>query len=361
MPGLALASFSDLPGWSEDSLAELLPALRLQCRKLAMLPPDTALGGTGLAATYGGRAGQWTDVCRAALDLAPNDDPHALIEHWFAPYSVSAAALVTGYFEPVLRGDVHQGGAYQTPVLARPADLVAGTDKDAQGRPVMGRLVDGVLKPYYARADIEAGALGDAAHPLIWLTSPIDLFMAQVQGSALVELPDGSKLHLVFDARNGRPYTPIGRVLTEQGAIAQGDISMQSIRAWLEAHPDQARVVMDRNESYVFFRLAPEMDAGMGPPGALGVALTAGRSAAVDRNFVPLAAPLFVDTTVPDGRQWRHLVLAQDLGSAIAGPARVDVFLGAGAQGAEWAGHMRQTGRLWLLLPRPESAREAAK
>jgi len=356
-PELALASFSDLPGWANDPLVELTPALRLQCRKLAMLPPDTALGGTGLAADYGGRAGQWTDACRAALELAPNDDPHTFIEHWFAPYSVSTAALVTGYFEPVLLGDMHQGGAYQVPVLARPADLVAGTQKDPQGRPVMGRLVEGVLKPYYSRAEIEAGALGDATHPLVWLTSPIDLFMAQVQGSTLVELPDGSTLPLVFDARNGRPYTPIGRVLSEQGAIAAGDVSMQSIRAWLEAHPDQARSVMDRNESYVFFRLAPEADADMGPPGALGVALTAGRSAAVDRNFVPLAAPLFVDTTVPDGRGWRHLVLAQDLGSAIAGPARVDVFLGSGPKAADWAGRMRQTGHLWVLLPRPEAAK----
>jgi len=360
-PALAPAAFSDLPGWADDPLAELLPALRLQCRKLAMLSADTALGGAGLAAAYGGLAGQWADPCRAALDLAPNADPHRFFERWFTPYRVAmSAALVTGYFEPVLRGDLHPGGAYQVPVLARPADLVAGTEKDAQGRPVMGRLVAGALKPYYSRAEIEAGALGDAAHPLAWLTSPIDLFFAQLQGSAVIELQDGSTRHLVFDARNGRPYTPIGRVLSEQGAISPAEVSMQSIRAWLEAHPSQARAVMDRNESYVFFRLAPEADVSMGPPGALGVALTAGRSAAIDRNFVPLAAPLFVDSTVPDGRVWRHLVLAQDLGSAIAGPARVDVFLGSGAQAAEWAGRMRQSGRVWLLLPRPVSARDAA-
>jgi membrane-bound lytic murein transglycosylase A len=344
-----------LPGWADDKLAELLPALHLQCRKLAMLPPDTALGGTGLAATYGGRAGHWADLCHAAMDLDANTDPHEFFERWFTPYRVTTAALVTGYFEPVLHGDLHQGGAFQVPVLARPTDLATGTEKDVQGRPLMGRVVAGALKPYYSRAEIEAGALGGAAQPLAWLTSPIDLFFAQIQGSALIQLPDGTARQLVFDARNGRPYTPIGRVLSEQGAITAGDVSMQSIRAWLEAHPDQAKAVMDRNESYVFFRLAPDADAGLDPPGALGVALTAGRSAAVDRSFVPLAAPLFVDSTIPDGRAWRHLVLAQDLGSAIAGPARVDVFLGSGAQAADWAGRMRQTGRIWLLLPRSVS------
>jgi membrane-bound lytic murein transglycosylase A len=360
-PALAQASFSDLPGWGDDPLVQLLPAFRLQCRKLALLPPDAALGGTGLSAAYGGRAGQWADPCQAALALEPNADPHGFFERWFAPYSVTTAALVTGYFEPVVHGALQQGGAYQVPVLARPADLVSGTEKDAEGRPVMGHLVAGALKRYFSRAEIEAGALGDAAHPLCWLTSPVDLFFAQVQGSARIELPDGGALRLAFDARNGRPYTPIGRVLSDQGAIAADQVSMQSIRAWLDAHPDQAKAVMDRNESYVFFRLAPEADAGMGPPGALGVALTAGRSAAIDRRFVPLAAPLFVDSTVPDGRAWRHLVLAQDLGSAIAGPARVDVFLGSGPVAAEWAGRMRQTGRLWLLLPRSVSAREAAR
>ena len=128
---------------------------------------------------------------------------------------------------------------------------------------------------------------------------------------------------------------------------------MQSIRAWLDAHPGQAKALMDRNESYVFFRAVPDADPSLGPIGALGVALTAGRSAAVDRGFVPLGSPVFVDSTVPDGRVWQHLVLAQDLGSAIAGQARLDVFLGSGDAAGEWAGRMHQAGRVWLLLPRP--------
>jgi membrane-bound lytic murein transglycosylase A len=263
------------------------------------------------------------------------------------------AALVTGYFEPILRGALHRGGIYQTPALARPADLVQGGPPDALGRPGLGRYAGGRIVPYYSRAEIEAGAMGDAARPVAWLASPEDLFFAQIQGAARLALAEGGTLRLAFDGRNGRPYTPIGRVLAQQGAIAPGAISMQSIRAWLDAHPGEARAVMDRNESYVFFRAVPDADPQLGPIGAMGVALTAGRSAAVDRSVVPLGSPVFVDSTVPDGRAWQHLVLAQDLGSAIAGQARVDVFLGSGQAAGEWAGRMHQLGRLWLLLPRP--------
>ena len=172
-----------------------------------------------------------------------------------------------------------------------------------------------------------------------------------MQGAARLSLAEGGTLRLAFDGRNGRPYTPIGRVLTEQGAIPPDQVSMQSIRAWLDAHPAQARAVMDRNESYVFFRAVSDTDPTLGPIGAMGVALTAGRSAAVDRGFVPLGGPVFVDSTVPDGRVWQHLVLAQDLGSAIVGQARLDVFLGSGEAAGAWAGRMHQAGRLWLLLP----------
>ena len=327
--------------------------LALQCRRLALLPADASLGGTGLAQTYGGRAGNWAEACAAWRQLPKGADLHLYFATWFQPYRMGEAALVTGYFEPVLHGALQRGGIYQTPALARPADLVQGGPADAQGRPGLGRSVEGRIVPYFSRAEIEAGAMRGADRPVAWLASPEDLFFAQIQGSARLSLAEGGTLRLAFDGRNGRPYTPIGRVLAQQGAIAPEAISMQSIRAWLAAHPGEARGVMDRNESYVFFRAVPDADPLLGPIGALGVALTAGRSAAVDKGFVPLGSPVFVDSTVPDGRVWQHLVLAQDLGSAIAGQARVDVFLGSGDAAGEWAGRMHQPGRLWLLLPRP--------
>ena len=337
------AKFADLPGWRDDQLAEALPALRLQCSRLALLPADTALGGEGIAAAYGGEAGQWSDACAAARALPPDADPQTFFQSWFQPYRVTTTSLVTGYFEPLIPGSERQFGAYQTPGL------------DAQGRPTLGREVNGALAPYATRAEIEAGAAAAVTHPVAWVRSPIDLFFAQIQGAMLLQLPEGGTLRLAFDGRNGRPYTPIGRILKDQGAIPAAEISMQTIRAWLEAHPADAKALMDRNESYVFFKVATDSDPSLGPPGALGVALTAGRSAAVDKKFLPLAAPLFIDTTIPDGRPWQHLVLAQDLGSAIEGPARVDIFMGAGEPAAAWAGRMHQPGQIWLLLPRPSS------
>ena len=354
VPVLTAATFKDLPGWQNDMLGQLLPALRLQCRRLAMLPPDTTLGGQDLAATYGGHAANWSEPCRAALALNEGEDTHRFFEAWFQPYRVSQQALVTGYFQPVVAGSRQLSAGYQVPVLARPDDLVRAGGTDESGRPSLGRMANGVVEPYWTRAEIEAGAMGATAKPIAYLASPVDLFFAQIQGSARVQLAEGGVMQLVFGGRNGRPYTPIGRVLIDQHALAAGDVSMQSIRAWLDAHPDQAKAVMDRNESYVFFREAPDADPSLGPPGALGVDLTAGRSAAVDKNFIPLGAPVFVDSTVPDGRHWQHLVLAQDLGSAISGPARVDVYLGAGAPAVDWAGKMHQAGQIWVLLPRPQ-------
>jgi membrane-bound lytic murein transglycosylase A len=352
-PSFVQAPFQDLPGWQSDTLSEALPALKLQCRRLALLPLDTALGGEGIARTYGGRAGNWADACAALRALQDGADLHGFFQHWFQPYRIDAPALVTGYFEPVLAGALAQGGPYQTPVLARPADLARSKTLDEQGRPIVGRDVDGLIQPYPTRREIEAGALGAQAHAIAWLASPEDLFFAQIQGSARVRLAEGGMLRLAFDGRNGRPYTPIGRILVAQHALAQDQVTMQSIRAWLDAHPAQAASVMDQNESYVFFKAIPDPDPALGPEGALGVALTAGRSAAVDKDVVPLGAPVFVDSTIPDGRAWRHLVLAQDLGSAVLGQARIDLFLGVGPDAADWAGRMHQAGTLWVLLPRP--------
>jgi membrane-bound lytic murein transglycosylase A len=352
-PSLQPAVFADLPGWREDALAEALPALLLQCQRLALLPPDTDLGGAGLAVVYAGRAAQWSDACAAARALPPGTDPHGFFESWFAPYRITTTALVTGYFEPVIPGARQRGGRFETPVLSRPLDLRESPERDAQGRPILGRVVDGLLYPYYTRAEIEAGAVASVTTPIAWVESPVDLFFAQIQGAMLIQLAEGGTLRLVFDGRNGRPYTPIGRILKQHGDVPANQISLQTIRAWLDTHPAAQKSVMDQNESYVFFRVAPDPDPALGPPGALGVTLTAGRSAAIDKTAIPLAAPLFVSTTIPDGRTWRHLVLAQDLGSAIEGPARIDLFFGAGAPAAAWAGPMHQDGTVWVLLPRP--------
>ncbi len=354
---LSAVSFSELPGWQADTLAKTLPALRAGCRRLVTLPADTALGGAGLAAQHGGVAGQWAAACAAAAALVPGDEPsiRRFYETWFQPYRIGTPGLFTAYYEPEVRGALAQGGAYQTPVLARPRDLLQGPM--AGGQPASGRIVEGRVVAYWSRAEIAEGRMGQAARPLFWLANPVDLFFLQVQGAGRVRLPDGSVVRLGYDGKNGRPYTPIGRVLVDRHELATDDVSMQTIRAWLAAHPDQANEVMDLNEDYVFFRVLTDTDSGLGPPGALGVRLLAGRTAAVDRHSIPLGAPIFVDTTDPlDAQPWRRLLLAQDVGSDIVGPARTDIFLGAGNLAEAEAGRMHQAGAEYVLLPRASYA-----
>jgi membrane-bound lytic murein transglycosylase A len=245
-------------------------------------------------------------------------------------------------------------------LLARPTDLVQRPASASEPGvvPVVGRLAGGKLVSYWSRAEIEAGAMGDAARPLLWLRDPVDLFFLQVQGAGRVRLPDGAVVRVGYDGKNGRAYTPIGGVLVAQKAIAPADVSMQSIRAWLAAHPAEAKSVMDRNDDYVFFRILKSEDAALGPPGAMGVDLTAGRSAAVDPHYLPLGAPLFIDTHDPlTGAAWQHLLLAQDSGTDIKGAARADIFFGFGAVAEREAGGMHEAGTLYVLLPRPSGVK----
>ncbi len=355
---LEAVRFDQIPGWQTDHLAGSFAALRAECRRMALMPPDTVLGGEGLPAVYGGKAGQWSVPCTASAALVANDEAgiRHLYETWFQPYLVADSGLFTGYYEPEVPGSRVQGAGYTVPLLARPADLVQGAApaSDSRGPRAVGRMVGGRLVPYFSRAEIEAGAMGPAARPLLWLHDPVDLFFLQVQGSGRVRLPDGKILYVAYDGKNGRPYTPIGRVLVEQNEIAPATVSMQSIRAWLAAHPAQAKDVMDRNEDYVFFRIINRSEAASGPPGTLGVDLAPGRSVAVDPHFVPFGTPVFLDTTDPvSGTAWRHLLLAQDSGTDILGAARMDVFFGAGPYAEQAAGRMHASGKVFLLVPRP--------
>ena len=224
---------------------------------------------------------------------------------------------------------------------------------DLQGKHVTGRLDGDRLVPYYDRAAIVDGALSSRRLELLWLADPVDAFVLQIQGSGRVRLPDGGIVRVTYAGQNGRPYVPLGRVLAERGAMPLDKVSMQSIRAWLAAHPEQAASTMDRNPSYVFFREMDDLHADQGPPGALGATLTPGRSIAVDKRFIPLGAPVFVATTDPlDNRPLDRLMLAQDLGGAIRGPVRADIFWGWDRAAEDRAGRMNAHGTDYLLLPR---------
>lgn len=356
-------AFADLPGWNDDQLAQALPALQLTCERFALLPPDQTLGGSGLAAQLGGKVAQWLPACQAARALTPGDTAgmRAFLEQYFTPYQLQqngqSQALITGYYEPEVRGSRTASRLYATPLLGRPRDLVqvnlGDFDPDLAGKTIIGRISGASLEPYYSRAEIEGGVLKPQHLALVYLASPVDAFFVQIQGSARVRLPDGKIMQLAYAGKNGQPYQPIGKILADDGAIPSDQISMQSIRSWLDTHPVQAKAMMDQNASYVFFRQVTSISPNQGPPGELGVALTAGRSLAIDRSVVPLGAPMWLATTDPvDHSAIDRLTLAQDTGAAITGPLRADLFFGAGDQAAERAGLAKQSGTLYLLLPK---------
>ena len=213
-----------------------------------------------------------------------------------------------------------------------------------RGERIAGRVVDGRLKPYDGRAEIERGALDRYHLAFLWVDDPVAAFFLQIQGSGRVRLPDGSIVRVGYDGQNGQPYVAIGKLLVERGVLAKEAVSMQAIRAWITAHPEAGKALMAENPSYVFFREV----TGDGPIGSEGVVLTPGRSLAVDRSFVPLGVPVFLDA----GPGLQRLMVAQDTGGAIRGPVRGDVFWGAGAEAETRAGAMRARGVYYLLLPK---------
>ena len=356
-------AFNSLPGWTTDRITDALPALLLSCERFALLPQDTVLGGTDLAAQQGGKAGQWLAACQAARALTPGDADgmRAFLQTWFTPYQLeqggNTTALLSGYYEPEVAGSRTRRGPYQTPLLARPRDLIQVSlgdfDPALAGRVVVGQISGATLSPYFTRSEIEAGALKPQHLELLYLASPIDAYFLQIQGSGRVKLPDGEIIRVAYAGKNGRAYVPIGKILSDQGAIPADQVSMQTIKSWLESHPAEAKSVMDQNPSYVFFRIVTSIAADQGPPGDFGVSLAAGRSLAVDRRIIPLGAPMWLATTDPvDQTPVQRLMLAQDTGTGVTGPLRADIFYGAGAEAANKAGRARQPGTLYVLLPK---------
>jgi membrane-bound lytic murein transglycosylase A len=280
----------------------------------------------------------------------------------------SVQGLVTGYYEPLLRGSRRKEGPYRYPLYAAPDDLLtidlAEINPELKHLRLRGRLQGRRVVPYYARADIEHGLPALAGKELLWVDDPVDLFFLQIQGSGRVRLPTGELVRVGYADQNGQPYKSIGRHLVEQGELKLEQASMQGIKTWGAANPAKLEALLDQNPSYVFFRELPQVGGGQGsttadpmtmngPIGALGVALTPERSIAVDLRYIPLGAPVFLATTWPASAQpLARLVLAQDSGGAIRGAVRADYFWGFGDAAGAQAGRMRQSARMWVLLPR---------
>ncbi len=369
-PRLREVPFSRLPGWGDDRAGEALAAFRISCtNRILKVPPDKLFGPEHIpdgARTYG----DWQPACRAAIGTAlqNTDSARRFFEHYFRPAEIISArtgtdGLFTGYYEPLLRGARTRFGPYQTPLLRRPADLVEvdlGAFRDSlKGERIAGRVENGRLIPYEDRADIAAGALAarlkhdsdsNSAAALVYVDDPIDAFFLHIQGSGRIDLAGGGSMRAGYDGQNGHVYYAIGRELIARGELTKENVSLQTIRAWLNAHPDAAQDLMNLNPSYIFFR---ELE-GPGPLGAEGVPLTPGRSLAVDRTMIPYGAPVYIATGAPEEGEApvRRLLIAQDTGGAIRGAVRGDVFWGYGPRAEYLAGHMKAPGRAWVLLPK---------
>jgi len=346
-----VARFEDLPGWSGAQLSQSLTTFQRSC--------DLFRSRTLAAGDQNGRA--WVEACNAAdsaMVAAMDMETIArnFFEAGFTPLSIRnnerATGLFTGYYEPELQGSLMQTVEFSTPLLMRPEDLVmvnlSDFPGDHAGR-IAGRVISGSLRPFEGRAEIEGGAL-EEAHVLAWV-DPVDAFFLHIQGSGRVVFDDGSVLRVGYAGQNGHPYTAIGRVLIDQGEMTLEETSMQTIRAWLAAHPEEAVAVMRENASYVFFTVLDVDNPNLGPRGAGGTSLTPGHSLAVDLNFHALGAPAYVATELPDGTRFRELMVMQDTGGAIRGPVRGDIFFGFGGEAGEIAGKMRGEGEMWVLIP----------
>ncbi|SFC81140.1 murein transglycosylase A [Tropicimonas isoalkanivorans] len=302
-------SFGALDGWEDDDHAAALTAFRATS--------DLPVGP------------QWQAAHRAARAAT---DARAFFEKHFEPVLIGAVTpgLFTGYYEPELDGALAPTDRFRAPIYATPPEMSAS--------------------PWATRAEIEAGTLltGQGLE-IAWLEDPVEAFFLQIQGSGRIRLPDGTAIRVGFDAKNGHPYRSIGQELVRRGIFDATTVSAQAVKDWLRANPEAGRLLMQVNDSFVFFRTLTGIPPDSGPPGAMGRPVTAHRTLAVDPAFTPLGAPVWLETDGP--APIRRLMIAQDVGSAIKGPQRGDIFYGTGAHAGEAAGNMRDPGRMIVLEP----------
>ena len=337
-------TFGALPGWQQDDLREAWPAFVGSCKVLV-------------------RKIEWTMPCAAAAIVNPADGAaiRVFFESWFVPNQVRAAdgadsGLITGYYEPMLHGARKRGGAFQTPLYRMPDDLLTidlgSVYPELKNMRLRGRLVGKKVVPYNTRADIARADID--GKQLLWVDDAVEAFFLEVQGSGRVRLADtGETVRLAYAEQNGHPYKAIGRWLVEQGELTAPQATAQGIKAWIATHPTRRQELFNVNPSYIFFKEEALPDPSIGPKGALGVPLTPARSVAIDPQFLPLGAPVWLATTRAGSEvPLQRLMMGQDTGGAIRGAVRADFFYGFGSEAADSAGRMKQRGQIWVLLPK---------
>lgn len=354
-------AFAELPGWADD---DHLAALKAFARSCARLHAAARAGNKpGATPTPPALLAACTDAAALLESGATRVKAKAFFEEHFAPHRVAHAApqgLLTAYYEPVIEGARTAGPGYKTPIYKRPGDLmnlVSEAERGAKAEQLThARKTAGGWEPYPTRQEIESGALAGQGLELLYLKDPVDVFFMQVQGSGRIALDDGSSVRVTYDGKNGHPYSSIGKYLIDNGLVAADKMSLQALKTWLRRNPERAREVLWQNRSYVFFReLAGEQADG--PLGVLEIPLTPGRSLAVDTAHHAIGLPVYVSAgtlshiTRDDGG-FHRLMVAQDVGSAIRGPERGDIYVGSGPKAGSVAGITKHPGNFFVLLPR---------
>ncbi|HAF88137.1 MAG: hypothetical protein CMF38_01330 [Legionellaceae bacterium] len=358
-PTLYQTSFEQLPGWYKAPNTRSFKAFKRSCAIFLRQNDDKNVGTNHIPL----KAKDWKPACKAALEVAPvtNENVRYFFQTWFKPVVFHQTSikkgLFTGYYLPLLNGSLKPTKRFHVPIYGLPDNLITTVNLDKfqstlPKRHLVGRVEHHQFKPFYTREEINKGALLGHAPVLVWVDSYIDRLYLEIQGSGIIRLNDNTNLYVGYAGENGAPYTPIGQVLIQKQVLSKKNTSMQSIRAYLEAHPAEILPVINQNKSFVFFKILKHTAA----IGAQGVELTSGYSLAIDRQWVPLGTPLWLDTTYPESKYkqtvLQRLMIAQDTGGAIKGKVRGDVFWGAGPKATYIAGKMQNKGQYWLLIPK---------
>ncbi|WP_027554048.1 murein transglycosylase A [Bradyrhizobium sp. Cp5.3] len=355
-------AWADVKGWNEDDHLAAYKTFRASCRSI-----NAQNGTVESKGEFKALGASLSEPCRAAKSLELTDDAkaRAFFESNFSPLRISRLGepdgFVTGYYEPVLEGSRTQTDVYNVPVYRRPSNLfVRGYKQDSVSLPNKGPVYRKIgrrkLVPYYDRGEIEDGKIAGRGLEIAWLKDPTDLLFAQIQGSARIKFDDGGTVRLNYDAYNGYPYTAVGRILIERGIIPKEEMSMQRIREWMTQNPDGAKELRRQNRAYIFFREVNLSDKDEAV-GAQGIPLTAGRSIAVDKSLHVYGTPFFIEGELPIDSErsktpFHRLMIAQDTGSAIIGPARADLYFGAGQEAGRVSGRLRHSMHFVMLVPK---------
>lgn len=351
----------NLPGFSTANLMPSIKALSESCKSFMKQPESRNVGSPLITI----KVSDWKPLCEdlKARHITHSKDARKFIEQWFTAYRFyqqgsPKQGLFTGYYLPLVDGREHKTETYNVPIFATPTNLVrinlGDFSKDLKNKSIVARIDSNRVVPYHDRKAINEGAINKNAKVIAWVSNRVDRLFLGIQGSGYIQLPDDRRIVINYDEQNGHAYTALAQILINDKIMTRDNASMQRIRAYFEKHPDKIDHYINQNRSFVFYRVVNGKDI----IGAQNVPLTAGYSLAVDRHYIPLGLPLWLSTTSPNPKKpyqsqpFKRLMVAQDTGGAIKGPVRGDVFWGGGETAAIVAGHMKNRGYYWLLIPK---------